>query len=69
MIKTDLIGKGSHRSPSKYRAVPYALSCLIVIYWSRKSHTLQSFQGRAKVGPSSQCLGECKGLLVSAIDM
>lgn len=50
----------------KYRGVPYDLSCLMAIHWSRKSHVLQSCQSRAKVGPSAQCLGECKGLAVSA---
>lgn len=41
------------RTPQKckYRAVPYDLSCLMVIHWSRKSHVPQSCQSRAKVGP------------------
>lgn len=47
--------------------VPSAI-LLSSIKWCRKSHTLQSFRGRAKVGPSSQCFGECKGLVVFATD-
>lgn len=67
MIKTHLSGKDPQKSKS--RAVPGALNGLTPVHWSRKLRTPQSFQSRAKVGLSSQCLGECQGLFVSAADM
>lgn len=65
VIKTLLTGRWPHRSPST-ELCPYP-QLHSVIHWSKKSHTPQSSQGRAKVGPSSQYWGDCKGLAVSAL--
>lgn len=63
ITKTYLARHGSHRIPSAGLWPMPSAALLSSIHWSRQSHNLQSFQGRAKVGPSSQCLGEYKGLV------